>query len=206
MAIRKLHCFDKSLKSGSLWAEPRRNVGLLCENKIGLIGLGRIGWYVAHYFKALGTDIIAYDKNYSHEKAKQLGVKLVSLDELMSAADIISLHLPVTTETRGMLGAREFSLIKDGAIFINSARAELYDEEALIVELRKAKFAAYLDVYMTEPIPIKHPFRSMDNVIITPHIAGDNRTMFLRCARESIQTLRDYYEGKGLRNLQYRYP
>lgn len=206
MAIRKLHCFDKALKNGSPWAESRHNVGLLCESKIGLIGLGRIGWYVAHYFKALGTDILAYDKNYTHENAKQLGVKLVSLDDLMSTADIISLHLPVTTETKGMLGAREFALIKDGAVFINSARAELYDEDALIVELRKARFTAYLDVYMTEPIPIKHPFLSMDNVIITPHIAGDNRAMFLRCARESIQTLKDYYEGKGLKDFQYSYP
>lgn len=206
MGTRKLHSFSRALKNGSPWAEPRRTVGLLCESIVGLIGLGRIGWYVSHYLKAMGVKIIGYDKYYTKERAEELGVTLVSLDELMRTADIISLHLPVTDETKGILGSREFTLIKDDAIFINSARAELYDEEALVTELQKDRFTAYIDVYKTEPLPLDHEFRSMDNVIITPHIAGDNAAMFLRCGREAIQTLKDYFEGRVVRDRRYSYP
>ena len=204
MGIRRLTQFDETLKGGSPWAEPRRQVGLLCESTVGLVGLGRVGWYVAHYFRALGARVIAHDKDPA--KADELGVPLVGIDELMQTADVVSLHLPVTDETRGMLGAREFSLIKDGAVFINSARAALYDEPALVAELKKNRFTAYLDVFSTEPLPLDHPLRAMDNVTITPHIAGDNAAMFLRCGREAIQTLKDYFDGKGLKNLQYRFP
>jgi len=204
MGIRKLPAFDQALKDGSPWAEPRRQVGLLCESTVGLVGLGRIGWYTAQCFRALGARVIAHDKVAT--KADELGLPLVALEELLQTADVVSLHLPVTEETTGMLGSREFSLIKDGAIFINSARAALYDEAALVAELSKNRFTAYLDVFATEPLPLDHPFRTMANVTLTPHIAGDNAAMFLRCAREAIQTLKDYFDGKGLRSLQYRYP
>lgn len=204
MGIRRLHTFDRALKAGSPWAEPRRHAGMLCESTVGLVGLGRIGWYVAHYFTALGASVIAHDKDRA--KAAELGLPLVDLDELMATADVISLHLPVTADTTGLLGAREFSLIKDGAVLINSARAALYDEAALVAELGKNRFTAYLDVFSSEPLPLDHPFRGMDNVIITPHIAGDNAVMFRRCGREAIQTLQDYFDGKGLRDLQYFCP
>ena len=204
MGIRRLPLFNTRLKSGSPWAEPRRPVGLLCESTVGLIGLGRIGWYVAHYLQTLGARVIAYDQDAT--KADQLGLPGVDLEELLQTADVVSLHLPVTAETKGLLGAREFSLIQDGAILVNSARAALYDEAALVAELKKNRFSAYLDVFSTEPLPLDHPFRTMDNVTITPHIAGDNAAMFLRCGREAIQTLQDYLAGKGLRNHQYRYP
>jgi phosphoglycerate dehydrogenase-like enzyme len=203
IGIRKIQDFDRSLKAGSPWAEPRRNVGLLCESTIGLIGFGRIGWHVAHFFKALGANVIAYDKYCSHDFAASAGVQLHSLQDVLKKADVISLHLPVTAETKGALGAREFAMIKDGGVFINSARAALYDEAALIAELKKKRFTAYLDVFSAEPLSAEHPFRTMSNVTITPHIAGDNGAMFLRCGREAIQTLQDYFEGRGLRNLQY---
>jgi phosphoglycerate dehydrogenase-like enzyme len=204
MGIRRLSMFDKKLKGGSAWAEPRRQVGLLCESVVGIVGLGRVGWYAAHYFKALGAQVIAYDQDPA--KADELGVPLVSLHELLCKSDVISLHLPVTDRTRGLLGTSELGLIKDGAILLNSARAALYDEKALVAELAKHRFTAYLDVFATEPLPSDHPFRTMDNVTITPHIAGDNTAMFQRCGREAIQTLRDYFDGKGFRNLQYHYP
>jgi len=203
MGVRRLHIFNEALKNKSPWGEPRRSVGLLCESIVGLVGLGRIGSYCAHYFRMLGAKVIAYDKYWTEEQADALGVTLMPLDDVLKTADILSLHLPVTNETKGMLGAREFALIKDGAVFINSARAALYDEKALITELQKARFSAFLDVFAEEPVPLDHPFRLMDHVMINPHIAGDNRAMFLRCGREAIETLRDYFAGRGLRNLQY---
>ena len=102
-----------------------------------------------------------------------------------------------------MLGSREFALIKDGAVFVNSARAALYDEDALITELKNGRFSAYLDVFATEQLPLDHPFRTLDNVTITPHIAGDNAAMFARCGREAIITLKDFFDGKGLNDRQY---
>jgi len=206
MGVRRLHVFDKALKNQSPWGEPRRGIGMLCGSTVGIAGLGRIGWYCANYFKSLGAEVIAYDKYWTKERADKLGITLVSLDELMKTADVISLHLPVTPETKGVIGAREFALIKDGAVFINSARAALYDEKALIAELQKKRFTAFLDVFEKEPIPLDHPFRSMEQVVITPHIAGDNSAMFLRCGHEAIVTLKDYFAGKGVRNMQYSHP
>ncbi len=205
MGVRKLHLFDKSLKSGSPWGEPRLGgAGLFCESTVGLVGLGRIGWYVAQCLKPMGVKVIVFDKD--RKKIEDLGLAAVGLDELLSSADVVSLHLPVTSETKGLLGAREFSLLKDGAVFINSARAELTDEPALVAELKNNRFSAFLDVFSVEPLPLDHPFRKMGNVVITPHIAGDNTAMFLRCGREAILTLKDYFDGKGTRNRQYAFP
>ena len=119
---------------------------------------------------------------------------MVSLEELLRTADIVSLHLPVTDETKGIIGAKELSWIKDGAILINSARAALLDNEAFLAELKTKRFRAFLDVYPTEPLPLDHALRSMNNVFLTPHIAGDNGPMFRRCARVGMEHLRRYFE------------
>lgn len=192
MGVRKLLGFNKSLKSRLLWEEPGCEVGMLSGSTVGLVGLGRIGLYCSKYFRTMGAKVFAYDKYWTKEQADKHGVVLVSLDDLLKNSDVVSLHLPVTLETKGMLRAREFALIKDDAIFINSARAALYDEKALIDELQKVRFTAFLDVFEEEPLPLDHPFRSMENVFITPHIAGKNSTMFLKCGYEAIETLKSY--------------
>jgi phosphoglycerate dehydrogenase-like enzyme len=190
MGVRRLPHFDRALKSGSPWAEPRREAGLLCESTVGLIGLGRVGREVARMLRALGATLIGYDAYLPAKEARAMGVRPAPLEELLRTADVISLHLPVTDETRGMLDAEKLSWIRDGAVFINSARAALLDEEAFLVELAKARFTAFLDVYPVEPLPLDHPLRSMEHVFITPHIAGDNEAMFLRCGRTAIEQLR----------------
>ncbi|MDQ2786789.1 MAG: hypothetical protein M3Y58_17505, partial [Chloroflexota bacterium] len=103
-------------------------------------------------------------------------------------------HMAVSDATRGMLGAREFARIKDGATFINAARSALLDTPALVAELRKHRFHAFLDVYDSEPLPLDDPLRSLPNAFLTPHIAGDTIGMFHRCARIAIERLRDYFE------------
>ncbi len=206
MGVRRISCFDRQMKEGSLWAEPRRMVGMLCESTIGLIGLGRIGRYVARYFRQMGCRVLAYDKYFSEAEALELGVEMVPLETVLKSANVISLHLPVTPETEGLLGAEHFASIQEGAVFINSARAALYDEPALVRELKKNRFTAFLDVYSEEPLPLSHPFRKMDNVVINPHIAGDNRDMFLRCGREAILTLKDYFEGRGANDKRFLLP
>lgn len=197
MGVRKLHVLDQRLKSGSPWGEPRREFGLLCESTVGILGLGRIGSHCARQFNALGAKVIAYDPYWTQARADKLGVTLVSLEDALRTADVLSLHLPVTPETKGIFGAKEFALIKDGSVFINSARASLYDEQALIAELQKKRFRAYLDVFEKEPLASDHPFRTMEQVVITPHIAGDNNAMCLRCGREAISTLKRYFKDKS---------
>ena len=191
MGVRRLLQFDRALKAGSPWAEPRREAGLLSESVVGLIGLGRVGQQVARLLRAFDATVIACDAYISQEAAAALGVRLVPLEELMRTADVVSFHLPVTAETRGMLGSHELAWIKDGAVVINSARAAILDEAAFLAEVRKARFSVFLDVFAVEPLPLDHPFRSMEHVFITPHIAGDNGPMFVRCGRKAITALRD---------------
>jgi phosphoglycerate dehydrogenase-like enzyme len=191
MGVRRLVEFNQALKAGSLWAEPRRDAGLLAESTVGLIGLGRVGQCVARLLRGFGPPVIGYDVYVPEEEVRDLGVRLVSLEELMRTADVVSFHLPVTPETRGMFGARELAWIKDEAVVVNSARAALFDEGAFVAEVATGRFTAFLDVFASEPLPLDHPFRSLDNVFITPHIAGDNGPMFLRCGRFAIDALRD---------------
>ena len=203
MGVRKILYFNDLMKSGSNWCEPRRVVGMMSEKTVGIVAYGRVGHYAAHYFKMMGCRVLVCDKMLSEEQAKKDGVELASMDEVFATADVISLHLPVLPSTKGIIGAEQFKRIKDGAVFINSARAAVYDENALIEELRKKRFEAYLDVFSEEPLPLEHPFRSMDNVTITPHIAGDNIEMFRRCGREAILTLKAYFEGEDPINRKY---
>jgi phosphoglycerate dehydrogenase-like enzyme len=160
---------------------------------IGIVGLGRVGRAVARYLQPFGATLIGYDIYVSQSEVESLGVRLVPLEELMRNADIISFHLPVTDETTGMIGAKELSWIKDGAIVINSARAAILEDEAFLAELKKKRFRAFLDVFPVEPLPLDHPLRTLDNVFLTPHIAGDNRAMFVRCGRVGIEALRRYF-------------
>jgi phosphoglycerate dehydrogenase-like enzyme len=195
MGVRRLLEFDHRLKAGSPWGEPRREVGLLCESVVGLIGLGRVGRHVARLLRAFGATVIGYDPYIPQEVAQELCVRLVTLEELMRTADVVSFHLPVTDKTRGMFGARELAWIRDGAVVVNSARAALFDGTAFVAEVQKRRFTAFLDVFAAEPLPLDHPFRTLDNVFITPHIAGDNGAMFRRCGRIAIEALKARLAG-----------
>jgi phosphoglycerate dehydrogenase-like enzyme len=206
MGIRRLHAFDQALKRGSPWGEPRHGVGLLSGSVAGLVGLGRIGRYVAQSFRALGVRCIGYSQSCPPDLAAALGITLVPLEQLLRSADIISLNHRVVDETRGRLGAREFSMLKNKCVFITAARAGLYDERALVDELMKGRFTAYIDVFETEPLPLDHLFRSLRNVVVTPHIAGNNAEMLLRCGRDAVHTLKDFFDGKEPIDKRYAYP
>ena len=214
MGRRNLIAAGRSLKEDGIWQKDWRKASLLLGSTVGLVGLGRIGRIAVRHFRALGTDVIAYDKYFDPAKAAELGVKLVGLDELLASADVVSLHLPVTPETTGILGAREFALIKDHAVFLNSARAALYDSDALAKELAKGRFQAFFDVYPDEDemhgdqgcVNQTHPFykavHKLDNVYLSSHIAGTNDVMYERAGAESIETLRRYFAGEGLRDAR----
>ena len=137
---------------------------------IGIIGLGKIGLASAKIYKAMGMEVLAYNRSES-DKAKEI-VKYVNLDEIYEKSDIIDLHLPLTKDTRNIINEDSISRMKDGVIIINTARGPLIDEKALMAGLDSGKiFAAGLDVNRREPINNDNPLLSYDNIILTPHMA-----------------------------------
>lgn len=198
LGIRRMDEFDRRLRRGDPWAEPgRRDAGLLGESVVGLIGVGRVGRVVARRLGPFGATLLGYDPYLPPGEAGAVGVRLVSLDELLARSDAVSLHLPVTDATRGSIGARELARLRDGVVLVNSARAALLDRAALLAELRTGRIRAYLDVFDDEPLATDDPLRALDNVFLTPHIAGDTTGMFLRCGRLAIAALERYFAAPG---------
>ncbi len=175
-AARYITLYDRLVKEGQ-WPKGKY-VGFELQGKtLGIIGLGRIGSRVAEIAKVIGMRVIAYDIADVRDRAQKLGVELASsLDELLPKCDIVSLHVPLTPQTYHMIGRREFSLMKDGVIFINTSRGEIVDTKALLEALNSGKVSvAALDVLENEPPKeewelelVRHP-----RVIITPHIGSE---------------------------------
>ncbi len=173
----------------------------LFSKTVGIIGLSHTGRAFIRLLGPFGCNIIAYDPYTSETKAKEWGVRLVSLEELLSTSKVISLHAPITEETKGMLDAEKLKLIPAGAVFVNTARGILIDHDALAKELATGRFKAALDVTWPEPLPADHPLRQLPNVIIPPHIAGpttDGRRDMFRCV---VDDLKLFWDGETPKNL-----
>jgi D-3-phosphoglycerate dehydrogenase len=159
-----------ALKAGR-W-ERSRFAGIeLAGKTLGVLGLGRIGREVARRALALGMRVVAYDPFVAPERFRELGVEPAGLDDVYAAADVITLHLPLTDETRGLIGRDAIARMRDGVRIVNAARGELVDEDALLEGLRSGKVAgAALDVFASEPY--SGPLLELDQVVVTPHLAG----------------------------------
>lgn len=196
---------NASLKNGE-WARARFLGAQLSEKTLGIIGLGRIGSRVATRCQAFGAKVIAYDPYIAEEVAERLHVHLVTdLEELLTQADIVSVHTPLTAETTGMIAAREIAQMKDGVILINCARGGIYDELALFDALVSGKVAgAGLDVYSTEPPrnnPLLLKLLALDNVIATPHIGANTVEAQRDVAVQIVQQVIDALRGINFRNV-----
>ncbi|MCX8053212.1 MAG: hydroxyacid dehydrogenase [Armatimonadetes bacterium] len=182
--------------------------GLRCDGwetlvgkRVGLIGLGHTARSFVRFLAPFECELVGFDPYMSPEKASEIGVLLVSLEELLSTSKVVSLHAPITEETKGMLGAREFAMMQDGAVFVNTARGILVDHEALYNELKTGRIKAALDVTFPEPLPPDHPLRTLPNVILTPHVAGptvDGRRDMFRCV---VDDLKLFWSGKTPKNI-----
>jgi phosphoglycerate dehydrogenase-like enzyme len=138
---------------------------------LGVLGLGNVGGEVARIGRAFGMKIIAWSQNLTAETAAAAGAELVTKDELFRRADVVTIHLILSERTRGLVGAAELALMKPTARLVNTSRGPIVDEQALIEALRARTIAgAAVDVFDTEPLPAKHPFRSLENLLATPHI------------------------------------
>ena len=152
-----------------------RTTGLELHGRtVGLIGFGAIGYEVAKRLRAFGTDLLVSDPYVDIERIQEVGAEQVDLPELLKRSDVVSVHSAVTDETRGLIGADELALMKPSAIFINTARASITDEYALLEALKSKRIAgAGLDVFSMEPVDCDNIFLELDNVTVTPHIGGN---------------------------------
>ncbi|MED4604755.1 C-terminal binding protein [Paenibacillus validus] len=169
---RKVTAADHHVKNGVWDFKLTQPIYRLRERTIGLVGFGRIPQALAEKVKPLHLRVIAYDPFFPADVAKQKGVELVSLDALCEQSDFISVHAPLTADTKGLLGEKQFALMKKDAVVINTSRGPVIDEQALIAALEKGQIAgAALDVVEEEPIASDNPLLRMEQVILTPHVA-----------------------------------
>ncbi len=138
---------------------------------LGVIGLGKLGTKVARLGQAFGMNVIAWSPNLTPEKCKEAGVGYASKEELLSTADVITIHVVLSQRSRGLIGAADLARMKPTAYLVNTARGPIVDEAALLQALQQKKIAgAGIDVFSVEPLPVDHPFRKLDNMVITPHL------------------------------------
>jgi D-3-phosphoglycerate dehydrogenase len=169
---RKIPWADASMRRGE-WDRSRFQGTELSGKTLGIVGLGRIGSHLATIARAIGMGVIAHDPFLPAGRAKELGIELLPLDDLLARADVVTLHVPLTRETKSLLDRRRLALMKPTAFLLNTARGGLVDEAALLEALQQGKLAgAAIDVYGTEPLPADSPLRTAERLIVTPHLAA----------------------------------
>ncbi len=192
-----------NLHNGEWKREEKSNapVKSMKNTWVGLIGFGAIGQKVAKRLQAFGTKVLVYDPFCSDEKVKEAGCIPLSLEDVLSHADIVSVHARLTKDTENLIGKAEFDKMKSTAIFVNTARAGMVNEEALLEALREKKIAgAALDVFHKEPLPADYPLVTMENVTLTPHLAGFTDDTNLTTLNILFEDIENYIAGKTLEN------
>lgn len=197
---RKIHYCDRSIREGR-WEHTRIMGTEIYGKTLGLIGLGAIGRCVAR--RALGFDmrVVAHDPFWPAEFATEHGIERMEVDELLKTADIVSLHSPLTPETRGMINAQTMALMKPGAFLINAARGEVVVEADLIAALNNKQIAgAALDVFEAEP-PTESPLIAMDNVVLTPHTAAFTYEAMNAMNERLVEQILAFADGEKPRHI-----
>jgi phosphoglycerate dehydrogenase-like enzyme len=167
---------------------------------LGLLGAGHLGGAMVGVAKALGMDVVAWSQNLTEERCAALGVKKVTKDELLSSADVLGVFLVFSERSRNTLRADDLAKMKPGAILVNISRGPIVEEEALVEALRSRRLAgAGLDVFDREPLPADHPFRSLDNVVVTPHIGYVTEQLFRTAWERMAQDVVAYLAGAPIR-------
>jgi len=185
-----------SMKQGK-WEATKFIGDELYGKTLGIIGLGGIGYRVAKRAKGFDMRILAYDPYISHERAREVSAELVDLETLLRESDFVALHVALTDETRGMIGEKEFDLMKKTAYFINTSRGQAADEKALYKALKEGKIAgAAIDVYSKEPPRADSPLLKLDNVVTSPHIAAYTHEALRRMDMMNAGDVVKFFKGE----------
>lgn len=191
---------NASTKKGE-WKRSKFMGVELYGKTLGIVGFGRIGSEVAKRALAFGMNVFAYDPFLSREVAQALGVEIVELKELLEQSDYITVHTPLTDETKHIISTEEFPIMKNGVRIINCARGGIIDEAALIKAVKEGKVAgAAIDVFEQEPLPADNELLKLDNVITTPHLGASTEEAQVNVAIEVAEIVRDALLGRGIRN------
>ena len=200
-AARDLAKAERGMREGR-WHEGIGGGVVLEGKRLGLLGLGKLGSRVAGYAKAFGMEVVAWSQNLTPEKAAAAGAAYVSKEELLRTSDFVSIQLVLSDRSRGLVGAPELALMKPTAILVNTSRGPIVDEKALLAALRGGKLAhAALDVYDTEPLPLDHPLRKMDNVTLSPHLGYVSEEVYRTFWGDCVENIEAWLDGKPVRIL-----
>ena len=195
---RKIGIENTRLKSGARW---QSTLGIdLYGKTLGIIGLGKLGTRVAAVGNAFGMKVIAWSQNLTAEKATASGATLVTKEELLRQSDFVTVHVQLSARTKGLIGAAELALMKPTAFFINTSRGPVADEKAIEAALKGKKIAgAAIDTYDVEPLAPDHPFRKLDNIVITPHLGYVTDENYHRFYGQMVENIRAWLDGKPIR-------
>jgi phosphoglycerate dehydrogenase-like enzyme len=197
--VRHIEAEASSLRSGGWQASLG---GDLHGKTLAVLGLGKIGSFVAQVGRVFGMNVIAWSPNLTREVAEQHGAQLVSKGQLFQRADILTIHLVLSERTRAIVGRAELGQMKRSALLVNTARGPLVEEEALIDALNERRIAgAALDVFDVEPLPPNHPFRSLDNVLATPHIGFVTEDTLRLFYQDTVENIAAWLAGAPIRVL-----
>jgi phosphoglycerate dehydrogenase-like enzyme len=191
------------MKSGVLW---QNTLGMDIEGKtLGVLGLGKLGARAAGVGKAFGMKVIAWSQNLTPERCKEVGVEYSTKDDLFRNADVVTIHLVLGDRTRGLVGASQLGAMKKTAYIVNTSRGPIIDEKALLDALNKKQIAgAGLDVFDVEPLPLDHPYRKMENVVITPHLGYVSQQNYEKYYPDIVENIRGFLDGKPTRVIAPR--
>jgi D-3-phosphoglycerate dehydrogenase / 2-oxoglutarate reductase len=205
MLNRRLLPQHLHVRAGKWGAPPGGTPVRLSRQVLGVVGLGNIGRAVVQKARPFGLQIVAYDPYLAPRNADELGVVLVSLDDLLARADYVTIHCPLTNETRHLIGRAQFERMKPTAFLINMARGPIVDQKALVDALTSQKIAgAALDVLDREPPAADDPLLMLDNVIFTPHLSSWSAESVMQLRRSTARNVVDVLEGKTPRSIVNR--
>ena len=181
----------------------QKHVGIEIEGKtLGVVGLGKLGAKVAGLAKAFGMNVIAWSPNLTAERCKEVGVGYATREELFSTADIITIHVVLSDRSRGLVGAADLARMKPTSYLVNTARGPIVDENALLETLKAGKIAgAAVDVFSVEPLPVDHPFRKLDNLVLTPHLGYATLETFTAHYNQMVEGIDAWFKGEPVRRL-----
>jgi phosphoglycerate dehydrogenase-like enzyme len=184
--------------------EPlQKYCGIEIEGRtLGVVGLGKLGGKVSKLAQAFGMNVIAWSPNLTPERCKEVGAGYASKEELFATADIVTVHVVLSQRSRGLVGAADLARMKPTAYLVNTARGPIVDETALLQTLQQKKIAgAAIDVFSVEPLPVEHPFRKLDNLVLTPHLGYVTEDSFRNHYRQMVEGIDAWFKGEPARKL-----